>query len=476
MSNLANSVKWFLLVLGAMIFVHELGHFLVAKWLGIRVEIFSLGFGKRLFGFKRGDTDYRISLLPLGGYVKMAGDNIAEEREGAPDEFLSHSKWHRFLVAIAGPAMNIITALMIPLVASMITFSVPEFKTEPPVVANVKPDSTADKAGIQVGDRIVSFNGVETNTWRDFDDQVLLHPGQTVELSIDRGGTRETLPVEIESTSASGEKIGLLAVFPNLPDAYIGVRSVLAGRPAEAAGMKPGDKIVAVNGKPVGSDQFGLIREINQNAGREITLSVERNGAPVELKATPVLEDGNGKLGFQPEIMGIRMKTEPLKFRAACAYALDTNARFIRMTWAAFVQIFNGQRSASSALAGPIGIAEIVGQASQQGWDSILELTGLLSLNLGIFNLLPIPVLDGGLIFMLALEAILGFFGRQLSLGVKEKMINVGLVLIVLLMGFVIFNDIRKHILAPAMADDPAKQSAPAPATPPPPTPVVPAR
>lgn len=240
--------------------------------------------------------------------------------------------------------------------------------------------------------------------------------------------------------------------------------------------MKPGDKIVAVNGKPVGSDQFGLIREINQNAGREITLSVERNGAPVELKATPVLEDGNGKLGFQPEIMGIRMKTEPLKFRAACAYALDTNARFIRMTWAAFVQIFNGQRSASSALAGPIGIAEIVGQASQQGWDSILELTGLLSLNLGIFNLLPIPVLDGGLIFMLALEAILGFFGRQLSLGVKEKMINVGLVLIVLLMGFVIFNDIRKHILAPAMADDPAKQSAPAPATPPPPTPVVPAR
>ena len=476
MPSLINALPMFFVVLGAMIFVHELGHFLVAKWLGIRVEVFSLGFGKRLIGFKRGDTDYRVSLLPLGGYVKMAGDNIAEERAGAPDEFLSHSKWHRFLVAIAGPVMNILTALLIPVVISMNSYSVPEFKSEPPIVANVKPDSTAAAAGLQVGDRIVAFNGTETPTWRDLDDQVLLHPGQTVTLTVDRNGVRTPMPVEIESTSVSGEKVGLLAIFPNLPDAYIGVHSVLAGKPAEAAGLRPGDRIVAVNGAPVGADQFGLIRVINSNAGNTITLSIERNGAPVEIKATPALEDGNGKLGFQPEIMGIRMKTEPLGFRAACAYSIDTNVRFMRMTWAAFSQIVAGQRSASSALAGPIGIAEIVGQAADQGYQEVFDLMGLLSLNLGIFNLLPIPVLDGGLIFMLALEAVLGFFGRQLSLAVKERMINVGLVLIVLLIGFVIFNDFRKHIIGPAMADDPAQQSAPAPEPPPPPAPVVPAR
>ena len=480
MSNIIQSLPIFLLVLGAMIFVHELGHFLVAKWLGIRVEVFSLGFGKRLLGFKRGDTDYRLSLLPLGGYVKMAGDNIAEERAGAPDEFLSHSKWDRFLVAVAGPVMNLLTALAIPLVASMIFFEVPAYKVEPPVVASARPDSAAAKAGLQPGDRIVRFDDTEVPTWRDLDDQVLLHPGANVTLTVDRAGQQGPVPATLDALNYGGERIGSLGAMPEFPGATIAVRRVLEGKPAAAAGLREGDQIVAVNGSPVGIDTAGLIRAINDNAGKQITLSVVRDGQPLDLQATPEAErDGEkvvGRLGFEPTVDNIPMITTPLGFTDAVAYSWDTNMRFLRLTGAAFGQIFAGDRSLGSSLTGPIGIAEIVGQAAQQGVGPVFELMGLLSLNLGIFNLLPIPVLDGGLIFMLALEALLGFFGLKLSMNAKERMINVGLILIVLLMGFVIFNDIKKHIIGSTGVEEPPARTEPAPPPPeqPPQTPVVP--
>jgi regulator of sigma E protease len=474
-SSFVQNLPIFLLVLGAMIFVHELGHFLVAKWLGIRVEVFSLGFGKRLVGFRRGDTDYRLSLLPLGGYVKMAGDNIAEDRAGAPDEFLSHSKWHRFLVAIAGPAMNIITAFAIPFAASMVYFAEPAYKNEPVVVASVKPESTAARAGLQPGDRIVRINGTDVPTWRDFEDQVLLNPGQTANLAVERGGAGVAVPVEIETDDVGGEKVGAIRIQPELPGVTIQVVRVVEGQPAQAAGMRVGDKIVAVNGQPVGADLAGLIHTVNRNAGQPITLTIERDGQRSDLTATPALEDGVGRLGFQPMWSNIPMNTTPLGVSEAAAFAWNTNMRFLRLTGAAFMQIFQGTRSASGVLAGPIGIAEIVGQAAEQGVGPVLELTGLLSLNLGIFNLLPIPVLDGGLIFMLGLEAVLGWFGRSLSLGAKEKMINVGLVLIVLLMGFVIFNDIRKKILSTSQENPPPRPQQVEPA-PPPAAPAVPVR
>lgn len=453
----------FLLVLGAMIFVHELGHFLVAKWLGIRVEIFSLGFGKRLIGFKRGDTDYRLSLLPLGGYVKMAGDNIAEDRAGAPDEFLSHSKWHRFLVAVAGPVMNIATALAIPLVASMIYFAVPAYKSQAPVVSSVKPKSAAANAGLQPGDHVLKLNDTATATWRDLDDLVLLNPGRTVDFTVERQGQQVVVPVQLDSADVGGEKIGFLGAMPDLPGASVVVKSIDPAGQAAAAGIQLGDKIEAVNGAPVGADLYSLIRRINDSPNQQLTITVNRAGQSLDVQATPKLDEGVGRLGFGPDLINVPMDTQPKGFTEAAVHSWDTNLRFIRLTGAAFGQIFKGERSPGSALAGPIGIAEIVGQAAEQGWEEVLGLMGLLSLNLGIFNLLPIPVLDGGLIFMLGLEAVLGWFGRPLSLSVKEKMINVGLVLIVLLMGFVIFNDIRKKITsATADAPPPPAQTAPA--------------
>lgn len=471
----------FALVLGAMIFVHELGHFLVAKWLGIRVEIFSLGFGTRLWGFKRGDTDYRLSLVPLGGYVKMAGDNLAEDREGAPDEFLSHSKWHRFLVAIAGPVMNIITALAIPLVASMIHYEIPAYLIEPAVVASTPADSPAGVAGIQTGDHIVKFNGEPVATWRDLSDHVMLNPGQTVKLTVDRNGQPADIPVTLGVSGSGAEKIGSLGAFPNLPGATVVVVKTVVGSRAESAGMQAGDSILAVNGQEIGADVDRLVSIINKNANQELSLSVKRaNGEQVELKATPEPDaDGLGRLGFQPATGNIPMIVTRLGPTDAVVYSFETNMRFIRLTGTAFSQIFQGNRKVGESLSGPIGIAHIVGQATQQGVGQVFELMGLLSLNLGVFNLLPIPVLDGGLIFMLALEALLGFFGLTLSVGAKEKMLNVGLVLIVLLMGFVIFNDITKYIIPSKSAESPPANTQKAPPPPPeqaPQTPVVPVK
>ena len=461
MSGFAQTSLIFLVVLGAMIFIHEAGHFLVAKWLGIRVEVFSLGFGKRLFGFKRGDTDYRVSILPLGGYVKMAGDNIAEDRAGAPDEFLSHSKWHRFLVAIAGPAANILTAIAIPFVASMITYSAPVHMSKPAVIGLVDPKAAGAKAGLQPGDRIVKFDGIDVPLWRDFVSRELLSPGQTVVVTVDRAGQMLDVSATLDSVN-QGEAVGSLGVQPDLPGAFVVVRTVSVGMPADLAGIKPGDTIVSVDDFPVGPDVYGLIKRINEKPGQDVAIVVKRGSETISLTAKTIEEGGLGRLGFRPQIAGVEMNTTPLGPKDAIVHAVDQNLHFLKITGAALGQIFTGQRAASSALAGPIGIYEIVGQAAQQGFGPVLDLTALLSLNLGIFNLLPIPVLDGGLIFMLFLEWLLGLFGLQLSLGAKEKMINVGLVLIVLLMGFVFYHDIRKKLVAPAPAETPPAVTQPA--------------
>jgi regulator of sigma E protease len=455
-----SSLIWFLLVLGPLVFIHELGHFLVAKWLGIRVEVFSLGFGKRIWGFKRGNTDYRIAILPLGGYVKMAGENIGEEHTGAPDEFLSHSKWHRFLVAVAGPVMNILTAIAIPALLYMFFFQVPAYKAQPPVVSGVVPETTAAQSDLRSGDRILSVNGVDVETWGEVDDRVMLSPGHTVPIVVDRGGQRVEMPVLFDSITVNGEKIGLLGVRRDPEYDKVLVDSVVAGMPAEAAGLRPGDTIVSINGAPVWGDRESLVRTINANPNVPVTLTVKRGAEPpFDLSVTPVLQDDVGRIGLVPAPYFITTRLGPIE---AIQQAVATNVRFVKLTGAAFAQIFAGQRSVGESLAGPIGISRIAGEAAKQGTESILILMAMLSLNLGIFNLLPIPVLDGGMIFMLAIEGLLGLFGLKMSMVVKERMINVGLVLIVLLMGFVIFNDIQRTFLS-RTGDSPPAQQQPAP-------------
>ncbi|HKG20678.1 MAG TPA: RIP metalloprotease RseP [Blastocatellia bacterium] len=455
----------FALVLGVLVVIHELGHFLVAKFFGIRVEVFSVGFGKRIWGTKKGDTDYRLSLIPLGGYVKMAGENLDEQITGAPDEFMSKPKWQRFCVAVAGPVMNIIMAIAIPAALVMIHYEVPASLNKPAVVSAVEPSSPAEKAGLKPGDLITEIAGEPIPTWRDVTEQVIVRPDQEVPVTIKRSGETQQLMVRIASDPTEQEKIGYLGASPDPgPNTKIVVETIEAGSPAAEAGLKPGDQLLAVNGTPVPQNRQGtytIIRTIKGSASQPVTLTVKRGDESLDIKATPRNVDGVERLGFGQNLHGADMIVTRLSPADAFNYSLDYNMRILRLTKTALAQVFVGQRSAKDTLTGPVGIFKLSGQAAEQGMQSVLQLMALLSLNLGIFNLLPIPVLDGGMIFLLVLEGLLGLFGLTLGLRVKEKMMQVGFVMLMLLMGFVIFNDISKLFPSRATPPQQVEQQAP---------------
>ncbi len=452
----------FVLVLGAMIVIHEFGHFIVAKFFRIRVDTFSVGFGKRLWGFRKGDTDYRISLIPLGGYVKMAGENLDEQRTGAPYEFMSKPKWQRFCVAIAGPAMNILTALAIPTAIAMIHHEVPAYRDKPALIKGVEPNSPAERAGLQPGDLIVVADGSQNPKWQEVEDLVGVSPDQDLAITFRRDGETKQLMLHVAARPFEQEKIGYSGLKAD--DEQITVKDVAEGEPAAVAGLRPGDNVVAVNGNRIEQNFYGqleIIRVIRSSADTPITLAVKRGDQTFDIKATPRMNGGELRLGFTQEITGREMINQRLPFFAAIGSSVDENIRIMQLTKTALAQVFVGKRSARDTLTGPVGIAQIVGQAAQEGSIEVFRLMAILSLNLGIFNLLPIPVLDGGLIFMLALEALLGVFGLPLSLRIKERMMQVGLVMLMLLMGFVIFNDISKRIpgrSSPPPAEQPANK------------------
>lgn len=451
----------FALVLGGMIVVHEFGHFIVAKFFGIRVDVFSVGFGKRLWGVRKGDTDYRLSLIPLGGYVKMAGENLDEQRTGAPYEFMSKPKWQRLCVAVAGPAMNILTALAIPAAIAMAHHEVPAYLDKPPVVVGVEPGSPAEQTGLQPGDLVVKIDGIVNPSWQDVEDYVAVNPDQDLPITVKRDGEAKNVILHVAARAFDTEKIGFSGL--KAADERITVRDVAPGSPAEGAGLKSGDNIIAVNGHRVEQSEYGqveIIRVIRANDGKPITLTVKRGETTIDIQAAPRMDEGEIRLGFTQSITGREMVNQKLSVVAAIKYSIDENIRVVQLTKTALAQVFVGKRSARDTLTGPVGIAQIVGQAAQEGSIQVFRLMAILSLNLGVFNLLPIPVLDGGLIFMLALEALLGVFGMTLSLRIKERMMQVGLVMLMLLMGFVIFNDISKRF--PGRSSSPQQIEQPA--------------
>jgi regulator of sigma E protease len=458
---LLQTIIVFVIVLGAMVVIHEFGHFIVAKYFGIRVDVFSVGFGKRLWGFKKGDTDYRLSLIPLGGYVKMAGENLDEQRTGAPYEFMSKPKWQRLCVAIAGPVMNILTALAIPAAMAMVHHEVPAYLDKPALVKAVEPNSPAEQTGLQPDDLVVRADGKTNPTWQDLEDIIAVNPDQDLALTVKRQDETRVVTLRVGSRAFDQEKIGYSGLKAN--DERITVRDVSPGEPADTAGLKPGDNIIAVNNTRVEQSEYGaneIINAIRSSADKPVAITVRRGDATVDIQATPRMNEGSLKLGFTQTITGREMVARRLSLGAALRYSVDENIRIIQLTKTALAQVFVGKRSARDTLTGPVGIAQIVGQAAQEGSGQVLRLTAILSLNLGIFNLLPIPVLDGGLIFMLLLESLLGFFGLPLSLRIKERMMQVGLVMLMLLMGFVIFNDISKRWLrsSPPPVEQPANR------------------
>jgi regulator of sigma E protease len=422
-----------------MVVIHEFGHFIVAKMLGIAVETFSVGFGPRLFGFNIGDTDYRFSAIPLGGYVKFRGENmelLQGKSEGSVDEFLSHPKWKRFLVAVAGPVFNIATALLIPTAAILIGFQDDIYNSQKVVIGEVTPGSTAEQSGLQKGDRILAFGDQQNPTWATWRDKVITNLGEDIPLTVDRNGRTLNLKLRPRVETRGKEQIGVVDIEP--PINYIGVAQVKGNSPAERAGLKAGDKITAIDGAPVtGWHQF---RRIIQE-GREVTMTAQRGQETLSLKGTPEKVDDSYLLGFTRRFETTTLKADSLA--TALRYGWDSNVRVLRLTGEIFQQIFSGQRSLRDNVGGPLRIAEqTVSAYDIAGWAGVIELMGLLSLNLGVFNLLPIPVLDGGVILLIFIEWILGLVGLSLTMNFRERFQQVGFVLVLLLMGFVIINDV----------------------------------
>ncbi len=438
MGNLLRDVVAGAAVLGVLILLHEWGHFVVAKLCGVRVEVFSIGFGKRLWGVKRGDTDYRVSALPLGGYVRMAGDNPSEQRTGAPDEFLSRPRWQRLLIAIAGPCMNILVAYAVFWgIYAFVGVPTEAYLREPAVVAAV-PGNSAGAAGVEPGDRIVAVNGANTPAWEDVLTQVnKAKPGDTLSVVVLRGGSRETLKIQVPQGQASlDSEVGYPALAAVADE-------VALGSPADRAGMQSGDQIVSINGKPVVTWPQ-MVEQVRNSGGNPIHFVVRREGKDIPVDVTPIhTMTPDGQMAW---LVGVSPKTAEFYRRQSIVdstkYAGIAVISGTRQIWGTLAGLLTGKISVHD-LAGPVGIVQLSGQAAKGGPMNLLGFLAFLSLDLAVLNLLPIPILDGGHVLMLAIESVMG---RDLSVAVKERFVQVGLVFLLGLFAFVMYSDILRVI------------------------------
>ena len=445
MSDFLTSVVAVVGVLGFMILIHEFGHYAVAKLLGVRVEQFAIGFGKRLVGFRKGETDYRINAIPLGGYVKMSGENPMDQHTDDPREFLNHSRWHRFLIAIAGPAMNILLAVFLLTVVYMVHYEYPVYLDKPAVLDGVKPGSAAALAGLKSGDRILKVDNIENPTWEQLEPRVWLSPNQPLSITVQRGN--QILEKTIVPKAVTSAEVGSAGWFPE--DAVV-VGRVEPNLPAAKAGIKEDDRIVALNGQPVHSLE-SVIDSLQQTKDQPVDLTVLRNAQSLHFRMSPVLsktedpKEDRYRLGFSNKG---EIKVTTLPFAKALRLSLDRNRQYSMMILELAKKLV--QRKISlRAVSGPIGIAQEAGYAAQQkGWTPLMELTAGISLNLGIFNLLPIPILDGGVILFLLIE---GLMRRDISMNIKERVYQAAFVFLVLFAVMVIYNDLMKTI--PGLAD-----------------------
>jgi regulator of sigma E protease len=419
-------------VLGVLVFVHEFGHYAVAKLCGVRVETFSLGFGKRLWGFRRGDTDYRISLLPVGGYVKMAGENPMESRTGDPGEFTSHPRWQRFLIAIAGPAMNILLAIVVWTGVYMVHHEYAAVFKSPVDVISVNPGSPAEKAGIRRGDRIVKIENIQNPTWQQALVRIEINPNQPVAVTLQRNGQK------LETTLVPGvsgpDRMGDAGL--ELP-AVAG--TVEAGLPAEKAGIRPGDVLLAVDSKPI-QGMRDLLQALEKAKTNTVQLSVLRSGQELTFPVTPRLLDTPGEAEKRYRIGISLLQVEKLPFTAAVTQAAEEMKGSSLLVFELVGKLIE-HKNPIQQMSSPIGIAKAAGDAATQGWPSLLEVMAMISLQLAIFNLFPIPILDGGLMLMLLIE---GLIRRDIKQEIKERVYQAAFVFLMLFAAVVIFNDVLK--------------------------------
>ena len=444
MQSLPLNIAAFIFVLGILVFVHEFGHYAVAKLFKVRIEVFSLGFGKRLIGFRRGDTDYRISLLPLGGYVKMAGENPMEARTDDPGEFMNHPRWQRFLVAIAGPAMNIILAVVVLTGVYMFRHEYPSFLDQPAVLGWVVDDSAAQKAGFQTGDKIAVIQGKSNPTWDDVRYQIFGNINQNLVMDVERG--TQTLHLQLPVRIPEKEDVDILHELGMVPQGPSIVGRVEHGLPAEKAGIQTGDEIVAVNGIKVQSgNAVGLAAVLERSKDQPVKLTILRKGQTLEFNVTPQFLP-SGIPGKDAYRIGVEVpqdfRTERLPFAAAFNAATLECKKDSSLIFRLLGQLFT-VRGTLKQFSGPVGIMQESGRAAQAGFIVLMQFMALISLNLAIFNMLPIPILDGGLVLMLLVEAVMR---RDIKQEVKERVYQAAFVFLVLFAAVVIFNDVTKTL------------------------------
>ncbi len=424
----------FLFVLGVLIFVHELGHFLAARRLGIRVITFSLGFGPKILKLQRGDTEYCVSIVPLGGYVKMAGENPDDPRSGNPDEFLSRTKWERFQVLIMGPIMNLALAVVVMAFVLAQGAELPAFQDQPPIVGMVQPGSPAEKVGIMRGDRILAVADDEVDTWDDLGLQVAIRPNRDVPFRVARDG--RTMTVNVHTGKAGRYEEGSIWTVGVFPDVNPLIKVVNPGEVADKSGVKAGDVIVSVNGERMVTKEH-LGTAIGKNGGRPIDMLVRRGTEELHLTMVPEQRGDRGWLGVTLGDATKTFKPGPVE---AVKLSLQRNWESSGLIFRTLGGLFTGETSVRQ-LQGPVGIAQLSGEAARTDFLSVLSLMAVLSLNLGLINLMPVPVLDGGHITIMALE---GIARRDFSMQVKEKMLLAGFVVLMMLMVTVIYNDLTR--------------------------------
>jgi regulator of sigma E protease len=474
------------LVLGVMILVHELGHFIAARLFGVRVDVFSIGFGPRLFGWKRGATDYRVSALPLGGYVRMAGQDPSEidsahstsipgtdkdkpglyvgaeavgvseitlktaeaRREeqllrsgtGASDELMNKPRWQRAIISFAGPFVNLIFPVLL-LTVYFVTIGIPypEYQDKPVQVTEVPANSPAAAAGLHAGDKVVALDGEQNPTWERAEKVLAkLTPDSKLSMEVDDAGSKKALTVHVDQKDLDQPERLLDRVLGYVPIRPI-LEDIAPGYPAQRAGLKENDVVTAVDGQKI--QWWGEFTErVRGSNGKPVALDVDRKGQQLHMVVTPqAATNERGETIYQ---IGVQVHEDTAYKRVAfpegAKYAGQVTVEKIRETASVVGRLFSGRVSLKQ-LQGPVGITRAAGQAARKGSLAIISLMVLISVNLGILNLLPIPILDGGHILLLGIEGILR---RDMSMAFKERFVQVGLVFLLVVFAIVMYNDV----------------------------------
>lgn len=432
---LVQNVWWLLVLIGVMIIIHELGHYWAARFFDVRVEAFSFGFGPRLFGFRKGETDFRFSAILFGGYVKMAGEQPGDEAASDPRSFQAKPRWQRLIIAFAGPGMNIILA--VGLLAGLYMYRYPKLANSdaPAAVGYVQKGSPAEQAGVREGDIIVQVDEIRDPHWEDVLLKEVPNAKRPMAVALMRGNERvlTTVTPVLDAKSGLGS-----AGWEEASQVLVG--GILPGMDAERAGLKPGDIIVAVNGIAIQS-MSKLHEQIRASNGTAVQLTFRRGGKDQTVSVKPSYSDADGAGRW---MIGVQLERPivitQLSFPNAVRESIKVNVKSASLIYQ-FLQGLIERRMSAKSIEGPIGIARLSGEAAREGPTAFFGLMAMVSLNLAVFNLLPIPILDGGLILLLLIEMVMR---RDMSLQVKEAVFKVGMVFLMAVVMFVLYNDISK--------------------------------